>query len=348
MFTYMMGKPLAADVVLPANAILPLYGAAAVPSGWSAFTAANGRAIIGAGADFAPAAAGGGGALTVWITNPGDHTVAWNGFRGGPASWAGLTADGAHSHVGSSVTPDHPYQALRLMQLTAESAVIPQNGTMLFHSGGVPGALTKWSASASDVVFEAGAASGSGGSASAAVSIVLDGEHNHDGTEGGSVGGSQGGNWKGGSPGTHLHTATLTITFNCTRRTMHMGYAASSSVNINDFDNPIILYPSITPPAGWALCDGNNGTPDMQYYMIEITTMVASPGVAYGDGTISAPGVTSDTSPTHDHDNGSKCGDCKEDNAWHAALGGASAHTVSLPSSVWQPAYYGLAFMMKT
>jgi hypothetical protein len=138
------------------------------------------------------------------------------------------------------------------------------------------------------------------------------------------------------------------LTFNVYRTTLHLGRPASSSVNINDFTQPIILYTNTTPPDGWVLCDGNNDSPDMRDQLVEITTSVSSPGVPYGTGVVSAAGVWSTTLGDHDHDNGDKCGDCSEDSAYHAAMGGAHPHAVSLGATAFRPLYYGLAFMMKT
>jgi hypothetical protein len=235
---------------------------------------------------------------------------------------------------------------MRFIKKDAAGIMVPQYGITMFHSGSIPGGLTQYVAGV-DNVLQAMVAASSGSSTSVACVITVDGTHNHGGNEGGSSGGSQGGNWKGQAPVTHAHTRTLALTFNVYRRSMHLAYPNSSAVDINDFTNPIIMYESTTPPEGWALCDGTNGTPSMEYYHIRITTAVLSPGVAYGDGSVSSTGGLSSSTGAHDHDNSDKCGDCKDDSAYHAVIDGNHTHTVSLPASAWNPAYYALAFMMK-
>ena len=347
MFTYMMGKGVAPTVELPAGAIIPLTGGGAVPSGWTIWSTADSKYIIGAGSTLAVGATGGGNALGVTIVATPTHTLGDSGFRGGGGSWAGLTPDGIHNHPGSTVSLAHPYYGMRLIKLNSAGIMVPQYGVTMFHSGSIPGGLTQY-AVAGDPLFQAVAGSSSGGSTTPLCSLAADGVHNHGGHEGGSTGGSQGGNWKGQTPGTHVHTRTMAITFNVYRRSLHLAYPNVGAVDINDFDNPIILYESITPPAGWALCDGTNGTPSMEYRHIRITTIILSPGVAYGDGTVSdTVGGASTNLGNHDHDNNDKCGDCSSDQAYHAGIAGAHTHAVTLPAVAWNPAYYGLAFMMK-
>ena len=342
-----MGKGIAPAVDLPLGAIIPLTGAGAVPSGWTLWSTADNTAIIGAGAAFAVGATGGGAAVTLTVSDPGTHTFGAAGFRGGGGSWAGNTADGAHVHTGSVVTLAHPYYGTRFIKLDAAGIMVPQYGIVMFHSGSIPGALTQYAAGI-DNVFRAVASASSGGSTTPLATLAADGVHNHGGNEGGSTGGSQGGNWKGQTPGTHIHTRTMSITFNVYRRSMHLAYPNSAAVDINDFTSPIIMYESTTPPEGWLLCNGSNGTPDMRDYMIRVTTTVLSPGVAYGDGTVKdTVGGASSSLGAHDHDNNDKCGDCSSDNAYHASISGAHPHTVTLPAASWRPAYYGLAFMMK-
>jgi hypothetical protein len=331
-------------IVIPQNAIIPLRGAGAVPSGFTIWTTADAKYIIGAGSTYAVGATGGGSAITLTVSNPGNHTVGLSGFRAGGGSTAGATADGSHAHTGTSITVTPPYTQRRLIQCDADIVDLPQDASFFLHTDAAQSGLTL--DDGSDNYFVANTADGSGGSLTPAATLGADwGTHYHGGISGGSTGGSSGSNWKGQVPGTHQHTATMSLTINLYRVALNAWYSAASSVNINDYTNPIIMFPSTTPPDGWLLCNGSNGTPDMRDHFIQHAASGSTAGTVSGDGTVSDSGIVSTSAGNHDHDNNDKCGDCSKDNAYHAAIGAAHTHTLSC-STTWLPSYYALAFMM--
>ncbi len=98
-----------------------------------------------------------------------------------------------------------------------------------------------------------------------------------------------------------------------------------------------------TIPDGWALCDGNNGTPDLRARFIRGATHEAPPGGTGG-------------SPTHDHDfTGDGHFHEAKDPIDGAFLGGAvfakqvttEVVTGTTDATLQYPPYYHLAYIMK-
>jgi len=102
-------------------------------------------------------------------------------------------------------------------------------------------------------------------------------------------------------------------------------------------------------PAGWYLCDGDNGTPNLTDKFIKATT--SDPGGTGGSSTLTHSGVSVQDHPAQDHTKitstkhwDEQAGDSSYDA--HPAL----AHVITQPSDHTnvEPVYYTLAFIMKS
>lgn len=127
-------------------------------------------------------------------------------------------------------------------------------------------------------------------------------------------------------------------------------------------------------PSGWVLCDGNNGTPDLRDRFIKSTTSVSdSTGATGGQSSYT---VTTAKMAPHDHNgetdeagdhshalnhvyysnsrHGSNANNAKGNGSTGSSTDGAHTHSMSVDtvgsgqSVDNMPAYYELAFIMKT
>lgn len=110
----------------------------------------------------------------------------------------------------------------------------------------------------------------------------------------------------------------------------------------NITDKMIGLYESLTPPTGWVLCDGNNGTPNM-YDALAFFGATLSGGTRTGDNTISYSYSTG--SDVHNHI-GSNAWAWRYSPCYHPNNVTRSAHSGSPSGVSFTPPYYALAFIM--
>lgn len=108
----------------------------------------------------------------------------------------------------------------------------------------------------------------------------------------------------------------------------------------------IAMWESLTPPDGWVLCNGSNGTPDLRDCFIKNTSSGNEGSGPVGDGTITLGGTVTHNN-THAH--GTQYPDY-EGRTWdlykHGTL--SNSHSHGLNSSIgWLPPYYALSFIMK-
>ena len=340
------------DADIPAGGIVPLRGIGSVPTGWSLFSSADDKHIVGAGSSYtAGSSSTGTGDITITVATDGSHSTGLVGFRGGGGSFAGPTVDPGHDHATSlldSAAWEHQYSQYRLIQANTKTNLLPPDAIVMNHRKYSMKYMTmSQGASASGYLIRAGSARADGGNHSpTGLSLTANPIHTHAGSSGGSTGGSSGSNWKGQTPGTHTHgSSSMTLTPNLYRVLMTLWYRAASSIDINSLTNPIIMWEEERAPAGWVACDGNNGTPDLRDYFVEPTNDVSNAGDVEGDGTVAGSG-TSSSAGNHDHDNNDKCGDCSKDNRMHASIVGAHTHSLTIDET-WLPPYYSLTFLMK-
>ena len=108
------------------------------------------------------------------------------------------------------------------------------------------------------------------------------------------------------------------------------------------------MWESATAPSGWKLCDGTNGTPNLEDHFIESVTNGDENTISTGDNTVNVLISRSTThSATHSHASGSANSETLVYPAGSYAW--SHSHTISADEDLsFLPSYYALTFIMKT
>jgi len=319
---------------VPAGLIVP-YSGSTIPEGWTEYTLANNRYIMGASSDIPPESSGGSSTnLNLTSSIQGEHTGTSRTY-GAKSGGTGRDSGGSHSHIISlSYVP--PYQSYRFIEATTHQSHLPANSIVLSYGVDLPG-LTKLNVNNR---FLRGGSVGSGGySGPITGETSIDGLHNHNTTLGRYTSDSTG-TYTAAASGSHSHTFEATITENI-KKALVFAYTASAS-----FVPPqscIAFWKSLTPPPGWALCDGTNGTPDLRKYFLYIVTSNA--GSKTGDNTISVQITIGANSWDHSHDDEWKTS-MATSSGQHKSASFTHSHNVQTVLS-FVPPYLALAIIMK-
>lgn len=335
-------------IYVPVGLILPYSSSGAVPSGWASWILGANKNIVGAGNTFAVGATGGSNALTSYSDLGGGHLgadfVGDNDANNSGGKFRLDSTAGAHQHTWS-VSYQPPAVKQPFIKATASGmAVLPPNVNAWSVDGLVKQKLSNHHATGELSHCGAAGSYGSIGSntITGAVSNSL-GTHAH-GTE---DSGDGSGKDCGVNTGAHTHTVDIIMSQNLWRVCMAQWYHATRYVQFKNWGpNPIGMYESLTPPAGWYLCDGNNGTPNLTDCFVR-NSAYNDPqiGNQIGTGQVTATTAAAIAHGTHNHRG---LNECDDGSSWYYHLTGtAPSHAAMLHTQSWLPPYYALAFIMK-
>jgi len=331
--------------IIPTGLIIPYTGGAGgIPSGWVAYVAANDYYIIGAGSTYAVDDSTTGTDFIAVTDTTGSHfgdvnpitTVANDGGK-----WRNVGDAGDHYHS-FTINYEPPWQGCYLMKAGADQLEFPST-SVLFTYGVDKSAVSSNIWTTNSRLFRGDGSLTAGGTNTHNGSISdSQGAHGHGIQDSGDGSGSRAAVTRGG----HTHTVDITMVHSLRVRAMAAWSNAGSNISLNNYGSQIIgMYESLTPPDGWYLCNGNNGTPDMRDCFIELTSN-ASAGSGSGDGTVTATTAGTLVHGTHYHgDNNEDGGGDKT--AYHNELIQMDSHSALNDKHTWLPEYYALAFIMK-
>jgi hypothetical protein len=330
-------KRRASGILVPSGLIIPYNGTSA-PTGWTLFTSADGKFIIGAGNTYAVGASGGNTSLTTGNSDTqGSHNGSsaqnWVGGSGSENNFRGTGTAGGHNHTLTyNYTP--PYYGLRLIKADSSLNVLPPKAVMF--AGETLAGLARFS-SGDGKLFSPRSSIGAGGSNTiSGFTSTSSGSHHHgNGSDYGSGGGNRPYN-----AGAHTHPNTnFNITPNLYRALLSAWTNASSAFRLQP--GMYAFYENTTPPDGWYLCNGSNGTLDLRNYFIEFTDE-DDDGTRDGDGTLTVPNITlTSVSNTHDHFELGGTGY----NCYHDSYSNTHSHTIAGTTPTFLPPYYALAII---
>lgn len=298
-------------IPVPAGLIVPYNDVAAnIPAGWSQFDNAGGftsnRLIRGHGST---AGSSGGSNVTgnIGTNSVGAHTGSLNEphFTTAVAGanmnfWSSYSSQGGWAHtVTLSYRP--PRRELLLIKASSEQKKLPANACLL--SVDALTKITDITPTGETFAFQAGSTPASQSASLAGNSCTSVGLHHHiGGTQGASTAAGTPGiltyYWNTSNPGNHSHgfnTPSLSAD-NIKRVWVSLWSEASQEFALEE--NAIAMWESATPPEGWAICDGTNGTPNMVDYFIGFDS--AKRGTSDGNDTITVSG-TMVNNGTHNH-----------------------------------------------
>ena len=293
------------DYVVPAGAIIPWYSTGTVPTGWTHWgddpTILKGWDGTATGINLT----GGNSDLNLTTVASGSHPGSGYPFifhtTQNSASYASSNgyASGEHAHTlaFSSTNPNLIRSALIVAQ--SDQSVFPAYGVVM----GVPSftGLTEFITDDTYLYLDSAgrtvggeitpiSASGAGISGSAGV-------HRHTNYGWYATYPTSGYYYR--SSGDHTHVFTISnALWNLQRKYLKGFYAAQAFAPQIGM---IVGWESNTPPDGWALCNGSNGTVDLRNYFVCIDSE-ATPGSTAGDNTFSCDYATDTVS--HNHNNG--------------------------------------------
>lgn len=347
---------------IPDGAIV-LYTGASVPSGYAAFTAANGKYIVGESGTKAIGATGGASATGTWsgTTATGgahrgdDGTSFWaptTGAQGGNGvSSVDPTASvGGHTHTwtADAATMDlyrrrHTFCKKSGAATTAPTSIMVLGLASVSHPS-VARVLTGAGrlVMPDTVIADAGAATQSLAATVASANMT----HAHYTTAFSKSQGAAGPypDVKQQQPSdttwAHVHTASLTLTAAIKRRKLAL-YGGNSDYPM--VPGMIVLWDGGANPSMWVTCDGTAGTPDMRDFLLEIAAS-GQEGVSAGDNTVAASATSGNYGHSHYHSD-------LADGPDHIVVyhQDASYHNHALSASLsYTPPWYALRFIMLT
>lgn len=354
--------PLPEDVgTVPVGAIVPLSGDA-IPSGWAAYTAADGKYIVGAGDTYAVGDTGGSLTATGWSGSTDSRDMHANGggftrfeIKQGATdinAGVGVYGDGSpnttHSHTFSigTLTPDLPRRENRLIIKTGSADTNFPAAAQVF---GLPNlllaGLTRVVTSANRLLVAESANANAGAATLSLSGTTGSGGTNHDhrtvsAVRDDDLGPSAMIYGYNTAVGSHTHTFSLTLNRNIKKKALAL-YGSDGDFAV--IPGMIVLWSGSlgSLPADWVLCDGAGSTPDMRDYFIEIAPE-GGEGVSSGDNTLTVNGSTS--SHAHNHRGSGSLQGLRTFAALHSD-NGTHNHTISATRD-WVPPYYALAAIM--
>ena len=328
-----------------------------IPSGWTRFTAADDKMLIGAGDTYTAGATGG----VAFDASLGD-VGGLSGYGGTHsevthANYSSLQSQtyftttrigeidaGNHAHaLGDFTLNEIDRSSIILIQADSDINVLPQYGSILS-----TGSLEDLSnirdtnkcicGGSSNINFDVGS-----------TSVVLDsaGAHTHNSGTAVDVINGSGAGYAGGSSGAHTGTKPISsteITLQLKRLLLSIWSNASEDFNLDS--NMIAMWESAAPPSGWRLCDGTNETPNLEDHFIESVSSGNENTTSTGDNTIninSPASVTHSKSHAHTGSSGTVVVNNTDTYAW------SHTHTCSINQDLsFLPSYYALTFIMKS
>lgn len=286
----------ASTPAIPAGLIVPYIGLASnIPSGWSQFTSADDKAIK--GHNTTAGTTSGSTSISGVTDVAGGHTGTgvnmWiSAVAGAVADLRDSSSKGHHDHT-VSITHTPAKRKQILMKASQDHQIFPVDTGIL--SGSVRADLTDVTPTGKFLHGNSGASS-SDSAAISSGSTTNAGTHAHNSGIGNGTGTSATGPSYTYSSGDHSHTiSSVNVTDN--QRKIWLGLYQATIAALPDA-NTYGLWESATPPPGWDICDGTNGTPNLVNHFIGFDA--SKIGTVEGNGTVNfTASISSHT--THSH-----------------------------------------------
>jgi len=333
--------------ILPEGLIIPYQGGTSAPSGWDLYTAANDKWIVGAGSTYAVDENSATNSDIVWTTSDGGlHTGStFYGFADGGFADVGAVSSAAKYGGTHTVTVsgyDPGYEQLVFIKSQSDNVRFPQDGIVLGAQDFSGLSVVKDNAR----LLKAGATITSGAAQVAdSVTSSTSGNHDHRSTSVAQKAGNGNTCYDYIAAGGHAHTIGITLTQQTKR--FYLSAWTDAAASFKGTSKMIAMYESVSPPAGWMLCDGTGGTPDLRDHFIQLDS-AANDNQSAGDNTVNGTESSVSSSGGHAHQGGSNSGFLNRQAVHHSNSDGAHSDHVFDDDEAWLPPYYALAFIMRS
>ena len=336
-------QQVASGVLVPSGLIVPYLGSTA-PAGWSKFTPANGKTIAGAGGTYSVGEFGTDFVgKTVGSSTGGAHSAKLFSIAlqstGTVLEDHGDTTVGSHNHTFSySFSIADVYKTYVLLKAGANTRGLPP-GALLLATTNLNGLNNL--ETAVDRFLRANTTAGiTGGSSipkfSAVSNISTAGAHKHGSKTAGTYVDSDAGgstlsytNLSAGAHNGHNLDAPPTVSGNLNTKRIYVSAWGDATKKFDLVSNGIAMYEGTTAPAGWRVCNGTLGTPDMRGYFVRIgnTTNHGSTGgdnsfvISYGSSSLGS------FANSHTHKGGGLMAQGSSDGS-HETFSATHTHTI--------------------
>lgn len=345
---------------IPDGAIV-LYTGASVPAGYTAFTAANGKYIMGESGTKAIAATGGAAATGTWsgttATGGAHRGDASNSFQAGTSggfAGFGISAEdhtssvGGHTHTwtAAAATMDLYRRRHTFCKKVTAAATAPVS-IMVFGLANISHPNVARVLTGAGRLLMPDTTIADAGAATQALSATVASanmSHTHFTQVSGQsqdfapydniVKNTVEATWA------HVHTASLTLTAAIKRRKLAL-YGGTSDYPM--VPGMIVLWDGGANPSGWVTCDGTAGTPDMRDFLLEIAAS-GQESASAGNNTVAASSTSGNYG--HSHWESDRTDGPVPITIYHAGTVYHN-HTLSASQS-FTPPWYALRFIMKT
>jgi len=353
-----MGNSIVKFEVVPQGIIVFFNDTQAnIPAGWQAYNSANNRMLIGAGGSYAPTTSGG-SAYNAAVGNVFGYTGSGGSHAGSlhPQSmdhyatgsgWEASGTAGAHTHgVGALKLGQIDRSMFVMMKSTQEHDTFPEK-TAMIGTGSISG-LSNIRATNKII---GGLTSNTDYNKSATLALGTDGAHSHSG-------GSHGAGYYHCSnayyysnlqSGDHSSNITLQSSeFSMNHKRLLLSIWSNASASFEMAPGMIAMWESLTPPDGWVLCNGSNGTPDLRDHFIQSVASGSESTTTTGNNTVglSINRTISHTASHHHAQQGYNIY-CRVA-VYRGTYSWTHSHLVNRTASFsYLPYYYALSFIMK-
>jgi len=341
-----MGGTLVKFEQIPAGLIIFLNDTN-VPENWEAFNSANGRVIYGAGLSYSIGQTGGstsiGGSYTSGTA--GYHTAFAEGPAYGGSTFHSTSYKGDHTHPVSGISASVYRKSAIMIRSTKDNDTYPVNA-LLFSKAPLSGLTNNTSYNNKYLI---GGTSITDYPSSGSCSLTTAGAHNHfagslDRAFSG-AGGVIGVRGFENTSGDHSSSGNALSSVSDNLRRILLSLWTHASLQFEMQPNMIAMWESLTPPDGWLLCNGDNGTPDLRNYCIKPVSSGAENINQQGLNQISVSGSATQAQ-THGHDSYYQTQQVQSQGR-HRNTANSHAHAVSVSNASYIPPYYALSFIMK-
>ena len=336
------GIPISTGIIIGYNS------GAAAPAGWANFNSADGRSLFGGTTDAQIGTTGGDHGFALGSNATGGHggsqDIGCDNYRttsGDTYTNKGVdtTSYGNHSHtVTLSYYPKR--NNCRLIRATTDLKGFPTSSILFSSSGSIEGctSFSTFNNNASAVLYAAASTGTQGASSSYSINTVS-ASHDHETTHQGSRVHSAIATYTNGHSMSHGHTYSWSASYNL-NRVVIQAWTANAEL-IKNAGGIIALYNGAGVPDKWVLCDGGNGTKNLNGYFIYNN---GTPGTTTAGGnTIYATGTLSNSGHAHSY------GGSPVITGTNIAHKSTTSHNHSASgTNSWYPNYYRLKFIQYT